>query len=216
MTRSHTTVGATSPTNGNGESTPGSDVATLVAAIMSDLGDVFASMDWADDEIEQASHLHPDQADALYHAFSLLRPRDLATSMGVEFVYRSHVRELLERIATGADTRGPTAAELCLVCAQISLKVPLHGAAAGLYLRLWLRAFPDRPITPAQAAEQVHYERLHGPQIDEYEAGLRRKATDPGRRLVDIVCAGRHHGTKVACRYAATTASRRDGHGHAA
>jgi hypothetical protein len=99
---------------------------------------------------------------------------------------------------------------MCLVCAQISGKVPLHGAAAGLYFRLWLQAFPDRPITSTQAADQVHYERLHGTQIDEYEAMLRRKATDPNRLLAGIDCAGRHHGKNVTCRYAANTASRRD------
>ena len=212
MTRTRTTVGAASPRDRNvrKEHTPASEVASLVATIMSDLGDVFSSMDWADDEIEQASRRHPDQADALYHAFSLVRPRDIGTGMGAEFVYRSHVRELLERIATGADTRLPTAAEMCLVCTKTSLKVPLHGAAAGLYFRLWLQAFPDMPITPTQAAEQVHYERLHGTQIDEYEAILRRKATDPHRLLAGIDCPGRHHGKNVTCRYAANTAPRQD------
>jgi hypothetical protein len=122
--------------------------------------------------------------------------------MGVEFVYRSHVRELLERVAVGADTRIPTAAEMCLVCADISLKVPLHGAPAGLCFRMWLQAFPGRPITPDQAAEQVHYEQLHGTQIDEYEAVLRRKATDPNRLLAGIDCAGKHHGKHVTCRFA--------------
>jgi hypothetical protein len=108
----------------------------------------------------------------------------------------------LERIPAGVDTRIPTAAEMCLVCAQASLQAPLHGAVAGLYFRMWLQAFPDRPITSDQAGEQAHYERLHGTQIDQYEAMLRRKATDPNRVLANIDCAGRHHGTHVTCRYA--------------
>jgi hypothetical protein len=97
MTSTRIKVGAASPSDRNGskEHTPGSDVASLVATVMSDLGDVFSSMGWADDEIEQASRRHPDQADALYHAFSLVRPRDIGTGMAAEFVYRSHVRELL-------------------------------------------------------------------------------------------------------------------------
>jgi hypothetical protein len=212
MARNRIRVGASTPRAGkeSNEHTPASDVASLVAAVMSDLGDVFAAMDWADDEIEQASRRHPDQTHALYHAFSLVRPRDIGTGMGVEFVYRSHVRELLERVASGADTRPPTAAEMCLVCTHIGLKVPLHGAAAGLCFRLWLRAFPDRPITSTQAADQVHYERLHSTQIDEYEAMLCRKATDPHRLLDGIDCAGRHHGRNVTCRYATNTAPGRD------
>jgi hypothetical protein len=201
-------VGAASP-NASNANTSSTDLASLVATVASEVGDVFAWMDWADDEIERASRRHPDQADALHHAFGLVRPRDIATGMGAEFVYRSHVRELLERVATGADTRIPTAAEMCLVCTQVSGKVPLHGAAAGLYFRLWLQAFPDLPIIPTQATQQVHYERLHGTRIDEYEATLRRKATDPHRLLAGIVCAGRHHGRNVTCRYAANTTSRR-------
>jgi hypothetical protein len=204
MTRSSTKTSAPSTTHPDGanEHTSGSDVASLVATIMSDLGGLFSSMDWAEDEIERATRRHPDQADTLYHAFSLLQPRDIGMGMGAEFVYRSHVRELLERLVAGTDTRIPTAAEMCLVCAQASLKVALHGAAAGLYFRMWLQAFPDRPITSDQAAEQVHYQRLHGAQIDEYEAMLHRKATDPNRLLADIDCAGRHHGKHVICRYA--------------
>ena len=54
MTRTRIKVGAASPRDRNGkENAPGSGVASLVATVMSDLGDVFASMDWADDEIEQ-------------------------------------------------------------------------------------------------------------------------------------------------------------------
>ncbi|MGI5185475.1 hypothetical protein ACQEVZ_55455 [Dactylosporangium sp. CA-152071] len=201
MTKSRT-KSSTSPLHDRNEHTSGSDVASLVATTMSDLGGLFSAMDWAEDEIKRATRRHPDQADMLYHAFSLVQPRDIGTGMGAEFVYRAHVRELLERIAAGADTRIPTAAELCLVCTQVSLQVPLHGALAGLYFRMWLRAFPDRPIASDQAAEQVHYERLHGTQIDEYEAMLRRKAADPNRLLADIDCAGRHHGKDVTCRYA--------------
>lgn len=204
MTRSRIKASAPSPSdrkNGN-EDAPGSEVAALVATITSELGGLFSSMDWAEDEIKRAARRYPDQADVLFHAFSLLQPRDIGTGMGAECVYRSHVRELLERIAAGADTRIATAAEMCLVCAHASLRVPLHGAAAGLYFRLWLQAFPDRPITPDQVAEQVHYERLHGTQIDEYDTQLRRKAADPNRLLADIDCAGQHHGEHVTCRYA--------------
>ena len=121
----------------------------------------------------------------------------------VEFVYRSHAAELLDRLAAGADTREPTAAEMCLACSEISQRVPLHGPAAGVYLRLWARAFPGQPAT-ADQAEQLHWhERLHGSQIDDLEAELRRRLRDPQRRLPTVDCQGRHHGRPVRCRYAA-------------
>jgi hypothetical protein len=124
--------------------------------------------------------------------------------MGTEFVYRSHAAELLERIASGADTRPATAVELCLLCAEASLIAPMHGAAAGLYFRMWRAAFPYRSISGDDAEQQVAYEKLHGSRIDDLEAMLRHKAADPQRRLVDIDCSGMHHGQRVQCRYAAS------------
>lgn len=63
---------------------------------------------------------------------------------------------------------------------------------------------PRQTLTPGQADEQVHYEKLYGTQIDDLERTLGQKAADPRRQLRDIDCAGKHHGTRVACRYATT------------
>ncbi|WP_148083799.1 hypothetical protein [Micromonospora sp. Llam0] len=163
-------------------------------------------MDWAEDEIAKATHRHPDQADAIYHAFSLIRRGHFGLEMPSDFVYRSHAAELLERIAAGADTTVATAAELCLVCAETSQLAPMHGAAAGLYFRLWRTAFPDHPCTPELVDQQVPYEMLHGSRIDELEQVLRHKFTDPHRRLIDIDCSGTHHGRPVTCRFATAPA----------
>ncbi|ROO60354.1 hypothetical protein EDC02_2217 [Micromonospora sp. Llam0] len=174
----------------------------LIASVTADVTGTADMMDWAEDEIAKAARRHPDQADALYHAFSLIRPRDIGPGMTSEFVYRSHAAELLERIATAADTRPATAAELCLVCSQVSQFTPMHGAAAGLYVRLWQTAFPHHPSSPDMADQQVHYEKLFGSRIDDLEQELRRKCADANRRPTAIDCAGTHHGQRVACRYA--------------
>lgn len=184
-------------------------VAGLAATLMDELQDAFATIAWAEDEIVRATRRHPGQADALYHGFDLIRPRDIGPGMGTEFVYRSHARELLERVAADADTRPATAAELCLVCCEASLRAPMHGAAAGLYFRMWLQAFPGHPVTGEQDSDQVHYEKLYGSQIDELERTLRHKVADPSRQLREVDCAGKHHGTRVACRYATLAADRR-------
>lgn len=159
------------------------------------------SIDWAEDEIARATRRHPGHADVLYHGFGLIRPRDIGPGMSTEFVYRSHAAELLDRIATGVDTRPATAAELCLVCCEAILRAPLHGAT-GLYFRMWLQAFPHHSITAERASEQVHYEKLYGNRIDDLERTLRHKAADSRRQLRGIDCGGRHHGTRVACPYA--------------
>ena len=206
MTIHHPALGSPPTGDRTGGATTNTDsgVAALVASVMDELADASAVMDWAEDEIARAIRRHPGHADALYHSFGLIPLRDIGPGMGCEFVYRSHAAELLDRVAAGADTRPATAAELCLVCCQASLRTPLHGPTAGVYFRMWLRAFPDQPSTPDQADEQVHYEKLYGTQIDDLERTLRQKAADPNRQLRDIDCPGKHHGTRVACRYAST------------
>jgi len=206
LTIHHPALGSRPTGDRTGGATTNTDsgVAALVASVMDELADASAAMDWAEDEIARAIRRHPDRADALYHSFGLIRPRDIGPGMGSELVYRSHAAELLDRVAAGADTRPATAAELCLVCCEASLRTPLHGPTAGVYFRMWLRAFPDKPITPGQADEQIHYEKLHGTQIDDLERTLRQKAADPNRQLRNIDCPGKHHGTRVACRYATT------------
>jgi hypothetical protein len=125
--------------------------------------------------------------------------------MGTEFVYRGHVRELLDRVAAGQCTRAGTAAEICLALSQVSQISPMRAFGNGLYLRMWLQAFPGQELFDDQAAQQLHYESLHGNAIDDAEALMRTKLADPQRQLRDIECQARHHGHPAACRYATTS-----------
>ncbi len=187
-----------------GTASAATEAAALFASIRSRLEPIFESMQWAEEEIAKATALHPEQADVLYHAFTLLRPRDIGPGMGTQFVYRGHARELLERVAAGQDTRPGTAAEICLAFCEISQIAPMREAGNGLYFRMWLAAFPDQLIFEGQAEHQIHYERLHSSQIDDAETFMRAKLADPGRQLRDIECPGRHYGETVSCRYATT------------
>jgi hypothetical protein len=182
--------------------TPGQvDLTALWEETRAAVADALAPIEWAENEIERATHRRPDQADVLYHAFPLLQPRPW---MRVEFVYRSHARELLDRLAAGQDTRPATAAELCWACCQASQEAPLTTTAAGLYFRAWAEAFPDSEQPGGDA--HAHYEAIRGPEIDDLERQLRRHAGDPKRRLRQVDCDGRHHGEQVACHYAKPTA----------
>jgi hypothetical protein len=175
------------------------DVQALITTFTAQTAPVFAAMQWAEEEIAAASLRYPGRADVIYHAFSVLLPRDVGPGLGTEFVYRGHVKELLKRVAAGADLRPATAAEICLALVQTSLRAPMHGPAAGLYFRMWLAAFPENPLTAEHAEHQVHYEHWHGQRIDELEADLRHKLRDPDRQVGDIACAGRHHSQQVTC-----------------
>jgi hypothetical protein len=172
-------------------------LSAIVRGVDQDLETIFAQITLAGEEIDRAIVRHAARRDTLYHSFTLLYPTPLL--IDTEFVYRSHCRELLDRVATGADTRPATAAEVCCLCREISLVAPLRPSAMGLYLRMWSLAFPDKAAHPDQGQ---HYEALRGPRIDQLEALARRKLTVPRRMLGSITCSGRHDGEPVNCAYA--------------
>lgn len=164
------------------------------------LAKAFGHMDWAEEEIEAARARHPRHADRLWHSFSLLVPQAGLERMASEFVYRSHCRELLDRVAAGEDTRPGTAAEVCCAMRNTSLLAPFTSAAAGLYMRMWQAArFPD---FPGFAEASRHHEALERSLIDDHEQFARRRLAVPDRRLGTIDCHGRHHGEDVDCAYA--------------
>jgi hypothetical protein len=178
------------------ETTANDTVLDLWRDITHAMEDVSRQLEWAEDEIGQAMQRHPSQRDVLYHSFSLLRPTH--EFMSTEFVYRSHCREILERLVADADTRPGTAAEVCCICCDMSLRVPLRSPAAGLYLRMWTAAFPDQPMF---AEPSQHHEALEASTIDDLETTLRRKLTVKSRTLPNITCTGEHDGETVQCKY---------------
>jgi hypothetical protein len=202
MTSTVTTSDATTAASGD-VALPGLGLRALIDEIFAETTPIFAAMEWAEEEIAAAQRRHPHQADAIWHTFKILTPRDIGPGMGPEFVYRGFARELLDRVAAGADLRPATAAEVLLVLVDTSLQAPMHGPGAGLYFRMWQKAFPDHPMTVVHAEHQVHYERLHGDQIDQFEADLRHRLRDPDRQIGDIDCCGRHNGEPVNCAFAA-------------
>ncbi len=177
------------------------DLAGLISEVRGELAPVFEAMERAEDEIAQAARRHPVMADVLFHCFALIQP---GAGMGIEFVYRGHARELLERAAAGHDLRPGTAAEVCLLWARTSQLAPFHTAAVGLYMRMWMAAFPGHPVHDAQTADQIHYEALRAGQIDDLERETRRRLAVPARQLTGITCGGIHHGAPVNCRYHTT------------
>jgi hypothetical protein len=149
-----------------------------------------AQTKWAEDEITAGQDRHPDQADLLYHCFTLLKPT--TPPMTTQFVYRAHCRELLDRMAEAGDPREPTNAEIAIGCAHVSLVIPLSRAAMTLYMRAWSAAFPDQPAFTNLGLE--HYEHVAGTEADQLMAATRRWLRQPQRQLPPITCPGRHHG----------------------
>jgi hypothetical protein len=175
------------------------DVAALVpemSGMLTELDVVFDQIDWAEDEIRAAQTRHPAAADRLFHSFSLLKPTHEPPRS--ELLVRAHCRELLDRVATGADTRPPTAAEICALCSRLSHVAPFTSPAVGLYARAWAAAFPhlDSPFTKIG-----DHEPIYGDRIDHLETLTHRRLTVPTRVFGTPDCAGLHHGERVRCRF---------------
>lgn len=162
-----------------------------------DAGEAFRWVEIADAQIRLAQERHPAQADLVYHAWPLVtRPYWLSP---IPFVYAGYVRELLDRVAAGQDTRPGTAAEVAVACSLVTDLKFAH-ALAGLYHRMWLAAFPDHLAYEGQDKAAAWYEQDARSDIDMHEAELRRRLAQPGRYLPDdIACDGGHS----TCRFAA-------------
>lgn len=174
----------------------------LLGTTASELDDIFEQVDWAEEEIAAASRRHPTQADALFHAFSLLKPqysRIARRRMTTEFVYRAHCRELLGRVIAGEDTRPGTAVEAVCALGEAFGATTLRKSAIGLYIRMWKQAFPDKDIFGDRLQ---HYEALEKTHIDDHETWIRDKLANKSRAFTMIDCTGQHHGEWVICRYA--------------
>jgi hypothetical protein len=177
------------------DNTDNREITDIIADIHAMVDPLFDAMEWAEDEIDAATRRHPAAADRIWRSFLLLRPAH--PRMRTEVLYRSHCRELLDRVAAGQDTRPGTAAECCLALSETSLQVPLRTSAVGLYARMWrLAGLPPAPLTDASE----HYEALDGELIDDHEAWLRHKLRQHWRVLPppDDASPGRRQAGKAA------------------
>ncbi|WP_370112931.1 hypothetical protein [Streptacidiphilus sp. MAP12-33] len=146
---------------------------------------VLAVFGWAEEEIEKAQRRHGETGRGpIWRAgFSLARPA-LDRTRTSEMLYRSHAAELLDRLATGEDTRPATTAEMIAALMETALGAPLTPSAFCLTMRLFLRAFPQTAVslfTDTNTLDPAAYKNVHGAKADEHEAELRRKLTQNSR-----------------------------------
>jgi hypothetical protein len=161
---------------------------------------------WAEDEITQAQARHPHAADLLWHSWWVIMPGSAFPY--TEFMWRGHMRELLDRVGAGQDTRPGTRAEFCVVAREASALAPLSHDACGAYFRAWHEAFPGNPVWDTMPDEVAHGYRWNDNQIRDIIADVRAKI---GRRMAsrrvprDTACDGVHHGRPTVCRFTAAT-----------
>lgn len=171
----------------------------ILGDLHSEICDAFDMMAWAEDEIRLAQERWPDQSDALFHSFMVIRPPS-DMHFPSEVVYRAYARELLERVAKGQTTVSTTAVEILLGLKEASLIAPLSAVGVGLYVSMWELA--KLPPVEGISGLSEHYDAILGSRIDvEYDDLRMRLARADRVRADNIVCAGMHHGVAVACRF---------------
>jgi hypothetical protein len=114
----------------------------LGAPVFNAIEGAFRRMEHAEEEIAAAKRRFPEHAERIHRSFLLLCPSDVLMS-AAETLYRLHCRELLERVAGGADTRAATKAELVALLADLSLDAPLDRSATLLYWQTFSALMPD-------------------------------------------------------------------------
>src|SRR5258708_3531856 len=96
-----------------GRDAGGNEVASAVSF-------TFDCMKVAEEEIESAKLRFPLEVERADKAFKILCPPPCMRGLS-DLVYRSHARELIERVVLGGDTRLATRAEQMAVLAQASV-----------------------------------------------------------------------------------------------
>ena len=91
----------------------------------------FRCIEIAEDILSDFKNRYPAQANEIDAAFPYLRPGELFQHLD-ERIYRSHVKELIERSMVGDDMNLGTKAEMLYVLFQTSLRAPLNQDGAAL------------------------------------------------------------------------------------
>jgi hypothetical protein len=113
----------------------------LAASLLpSSVTGIFSLMVTAEEEITEAKKRHPEKSDLIHRSFLILQPSDPIYGKA-DCVYCSHIRELLERVAKGKDTRPGTIAEVLCVLLDTATKTPLNQEGQALTEHLFRLVF---------------------------------------------------------------------------
>ncbi len=133
-------------------------------------------MEIAEEEIEAGKSRHPLASDRIHEAFKYLRPTDALAEMG-EKLYRAHVKELIQRVASETDTRPGTTAEMVAILSRLSTVAPFPRSSQLLYEKLFTALFPREAEAIFTESHRSVPDSYEVPQMEELEAEFRRKLT---------------------------------------
>lgn len=109
---------------------------SLLAELPNPIASVFARMGIAEDEIAAAKKRWPKNAKRIHTAFKWCCPSELLRDKTDE-LYKVHVQEIIERVASGKDPVPLTRAEVLAALSNASLAAPLGSRSEALMTELF-------------------------------------------------------------------------------
>jgi hypothetical protein len=146
---------------------------------------VFGRIEVAEEEIERYMEKATDEKtrQRIDDAFLGLQPTPvLKHSPAIDRLYRGYVRELLQRILDGEDTRPGTYAEIAVVMSEVSQVTPLSKEASTLYFRSIVECGLGHVVEEFASRHEM-LESLYRHTTDEIEREVKRKLRQEGRVL---------------------------------
>lgn len=153
-----------------------------------DFTDAFRLVGVAEDEIDVYVGKYPRRGRAIWNSFGMLNPgRTNIPGRRLDNLFLPHIRELLKRVATGGDTRLPTAAEMLVQMSEASTASPMSAAFNWAYFETFVRCFgdltrPDEHPKPDDVADMV---RVAREWCDHHAFGTSENAKDGVYRLLN-------------------------------
>jgi len=129
--------------------------------------------------VQIACAAHPSHAALFLAALAvgMLEPTHELMQSGHVQMYDAHLAELLARLLDGITLSLPTATELLLVCAEMSLRAPLNRGGYACYAALMGEVFAGHPLLVELEQPIVRGDREDG-------ADLRRQLTGAMQRWI--------------------------------
>jgi len=135
-------------------------------------------MQMAGELIELAKRREPSKATDIDSVFVSLRPSELLKNKA-DWVFKAHARELIRRAVNRRDLNPATRAEVMCFLYELSLKAPLRGQPASLYVDIF------RSVAPKKLTDKIEDmpEPWEGAN-EELEIELRKKLAQERRPRV--------------------------------
>lgn len=146
-------------------------------------------MEIAEEEVAAAKAREPEKADRIHGAFGVLCPRPELFRNRPGDILRAHIREMIRRVAAGADPEelaAGTAVECCMAFSELSLRAPLQHRYAVAYQVAFLDAFGAERAARVLGDEALR--RLENDRelrvVEDALAKIRHHMRDPQRAAV--------------------------------